>query len=213
MSILVNCLILGDDPDDVFPVQVPKTAYVSALRKGIKAKKEPSGKELVLWMVNFPLDDLESKLENLNLVDHQKLIGQKVSAVLVNDPSPDYLHIIAIAPGILKLFCAVEAKDMTWQNIFPVNIDSRNTVGELKYAIKKLMKPDFDHFPANELKLFGVSIPVADEGSVNDDLESSKFLGPWKQLLELFPCINEDHLHIIIRVPIVGELISAVHHI
>ena len=214
MSILVSCLILGDDPDDLFSVEVPKTAYVSALRKGIKAKKEFSSKELVLWMVNLPLDDLESKLENLNLGNHQKLISQKVSTVFVNNPSPDYLHIIAIAPGTLNLFCAIEAEDMTWQNIFPVDVDNRKTVGHLKDAIKKKKKkPHFDHFSADELDLFKVSIPVADEGVVNINLESAKFLGPSKQLLELFPCIDEGHLHIIIRVPIISELISAVHHI
>ena len=157
MSILVNCLILGDDPDNFFSVEVPKTAYVSTLRKGIK---EPSGKELVLWMVNFPLDDLELKLENLNLGDHLKLKSQKVSKVFVNDPLPDYLHIIAIAPGILKLFCAIEAEDMTWQHIFHVDIDSRNTVSDLKVAIKEKEKPYFDHFSARELNLFKVSIPV-----------------------------------------------------
>ena len=214
MSILVNCLILGDHPDGFFSVEVPKTAYVNALQEGIKAKKEPSGKELVLRMVNFPLDDLESKLESLNIDDYQRLsTRQKVSAVFVNDPSPDYLHIIVIAPGILKLFCAIEAEDMTWQDIFPVDVDSRNTVSDLKVAIKEKEKPYFDHFSARELNLFKVSIPVADEGVVNVNLESSKPLGPSKQLSELFPCIDKGHLHIIVQVPIVGELISAVHHI
>jgi len=166
------------------------------------------------------LDELESKLADLTLDKYPKLLSRrKVSSLFDNaNPSDDCLHIIIIAPGTLKLFCAVEAEEMAWNNIFPTEVDSRKTVGDLKDAMKEKRKPDFDHIPADKLALLGlfkVSISVDDNApdkSLNVNIELFKSFVPTKPLLlQLFPRVDEkSHLHVIIQVPIAGELIPAV---
>ncbi|KAG5634558.1 hypothetical protein H0H81_001534 [Sphagnurus paluster] len=214
MSSSLKCLILGDNSDYFFSVNVLNTDDLSVLKQKIKETRavrlaQVDATELELRMVNFPLDDLESKLADLTLDTCPKLLSRrKVSSLFDNaNPSDDCLHIIVIAPVTLKLFCAVEAEDMAWNNIFPIEVDSRKTVGDLKDAIKEKKKPDFDHIPADKLALFKVSIPVDDNSpdkSLNVDVEPLKSLLPTKPLSQLFPRADESHLHLIIQVPIAG---------
>jgi len=82
--------------------------------------------ELELWIVNFRLDELESKSAEFTLNKYPKLLSRrKISSLFENvNYSDDCLHIIAFAPGLLKLFCVVEAEGMTWNNVFPIELDS-----------------------------------------------------------------------------------------
>jgi len=54
-----------------------------------------------------------------------------------------------------KLNCLVLGDDPN--HIFPVNIAQTQTVGDLKKVIKDEKKPQFDHIPADGLKLWNVS--------------------------------------------------------
>ena len=121
-----------------------------------------------------------------------------------------WYDIIVIACGIWHPWswsCLVNAE--YWNDIFSIEIDSREVIGDLKKAIKEKKKPDSDHISTDELTLFKVSIPISTpDDNLNVDLESLKCLMPWKRLSELFPHVDKIHLHI--KVPIVGELISAV---
>ena len=62
----LNCFVLGDDPDRMFTVEIPKTKNVSILKKLIKDEKaahleQIDASDLDLWQVSFPIDNLHSK--------------------------------------------------------------------------------------------------------------------------------------------------------
>src|SRR5882762_3365432 len=61
MSLSLNCFLLGDNPDRMFIVEIPKTKNVSILKDLIEEKKAPH------------LDDLETELGNINLARYPKL--------------------------------------------------------------------------------------------------------------------------------------------
>ena len=54
----------------------------------------------------------------------------------------------------ITLLCLV--KGNTIANAFPVHIDGNSLVGDLKDAIKAKKAPEFDNFPADELRLWKV---------------------------------------------------------
>jgi len=99
------CLVVGDDPDRVFTVKIPKTENVSILKDMIKEKKAPhldhvAASDLDLWQVSIPIDDLETELRNINLGGYQKLSPpSKKLTTFFTDASDDCLHVIAKAPG------------------------------------------------------------------------------------------------------------------
>jgi len=78
MSLSLNCLVVGDDPDRIFTVKIPKTENISILKDLIKEKKAPhldhvAASDLDLWQVSFPIDNLEMELGNINLAGYPKL--------------------------------------------------------------------------------------------------------------------------------------------
>ncbi|PPQ79188.1 hypothetical protein CVT25_002773 [Psilocybe cyanescens] len=214
MSLSLNCLFLDDDPGDSFSVNVSNTDNLSVLKQRIKEARtvrlaQVDAIELELRMVNFALDDLESDRAELRLDKYPKLLSRrKVSSLFHNaNPSSDCLHILVVAPCILKLFCVVEAEEMSWNHIFPVDVDSRKTVSDLKVAVKEKNKHTFDNIPADELTLFKVSIPAdynaRDRRIRSTDLEQP--ILPTQSLSEMFPRVEKNHLHIIVQVPIAGD--------
>jgi hypothetical protein len=55
-SCALNCLVLGDDPNHVFPVEIAPTRTVGGLKKAIKGEKKHTFEHidadaLVLWKV------------------------------------------------------------------------------------------------------------------------------------------------------------------
>jgi crinkler effector protein len=72
MSLSLNCLLPGDDPDRTFTVEIPKNKNVSILKDLIK-EKNPSSlgkvdvKNIDLWLVSFPIDDLEMEVAYIDL--------------------------------------------------------------------------------------------------------------------------------------------------
>jgi len=47
----LNCWVLGDDPQRVFPVEIAKAKTVGALKKAIKEDPSNEAKYLDLWKV------------------------------------------------------------------------------------------------------------------------------------------------------------------
>jgi hypothetical protein len=98
----LNCFILGDDPDRMFTVKIPKTENVSILKKLIK-EENPSSlgnidvKNIDLWQASLPIDDLPSK--------NPPTLGPKLrSEKLLSDAFPseldiNHIHIVARPPG------------------------------------------------------------------------------------------------------------------
>ena len=68
-KIHLNCFILGDDPNNVFPVEISESATVGKLKDAIKDKKKITfqgvdADSLVLWKVSISFDEFEAKLAN-----------------------------------------------------------------------------------------------------------------------------------------------------
>ena len=98
----LNCFILGDNPDRMFTVKIPKTENVSILKDLIKEKNPSSlgnidAKNIDLWQISFPIDDLHSK--------NPPTVGPKLrSEKLLSDAFPSALdinriHVVARVPG------------------------------------------------------------------------------------------------------------------
>jgi hypothetical protein len=105
MSLRLNCLVVGDIPDRMFTVEIPQVENVSILKDLIKEKNPSSlgnidAKNIELWKVSFPVDDLEKELGNINLAGYLKLSppSKKLTTFFTN-VADDYLHVIVKAPG------------------------------------------------------------------------------------------------------------------
>jgi hypothetical protein len=70
---------------------------------------------------------------------------------------------------LVMLLCLVKGNTTT--NAFPVHIDKDSLVGDLKDTIKAKKAPEFDHFPADKLKLWKVEIGG---DHLNDQLKNLK---------------------------------------
>jgi hypothetical protein len=108
--------------------------------------------------------------------------------------------------SIFELNCLVHGDDP--RNVFPVKITSTESVGTLKDAIKAVRKPTFDHLRADALKLWKVSIAVADgfkENAKQVEVKNEEALSPVDPLSNKFtdtPARN--HVHIMV-IPVPGE--------
>ena len=104
---------------------------------------------------------------------------------------------------MLSLNCFVLGGDSS--EVFTVEILKTKNVSILKDLIKEKQSPRLNHVVASELILSQVSLPV------DDDLEESLNhvdLAPLKPLLslsQLFPRVEENHLHIVVQAPTNGE--------
>jgi hypothetical protein len=99
----LNCLLLGDDPNRIFTIEIADIKTVIALRKAIKDEKKHAFQHidadtLVLWKVSFPVN--ESLKENLGkLVDEESLSPvDGLSDVFPESLVRKHLHIVVRAP-------------------------------------------------------------------------------------------------------------------
>ena len=105
MSLILNCLAIGDDLDRSFTIEIAKNKNVSILKDLIKEKKAPhlnqvAASDLDLWQVSFPFDDLETELKNINLARYPKLSPPgKELAAFFTDVAGGCIHVIVRAPG------------------------------------------------------------------------------------------------------------------
>jgi hypothetical protein len=109
--------------------------------------------------------------------------------------------------GTLNLNCLVLGHDAS--HIFPIEIAESKTVGALRKAIKDEKEHAFQHVDADALLLWKVSILV--DRSLTKNISKLDFVDegsllPVKRLSGVFSDQPEDeHLHIVVRVPPAGE--------
>ncbi|KIJ92449.1 hypothetical protein K443DRAFT_135290 [Laccaria amethystina LaAM-08-1] len=220
MTLSLNCIVLGDDPDRTFTVEIPKNKNVSILKDLIKEKKAPhldhiAASDLDLWQVSFPIDDLGTELGDINLARYRKLSPpSKELTTFFTDAAGGCLHVIAKAPAkmavaldftpFLSLNCFVLGDDP--DRTFTVKIPKVENVSILKKLIKEEKAPHLDHISASDLDLWQVSFHI-------DDLHSKKqppTVGPKLRsnnlLSDAFPSeLDINHIHVVARPPGQGE--------
>ncbi|KAJ3499972.1 hypothetical protein NLJ89_g9993 [Agrocybe chaxingu] len=219
MSLSLNCLVVGDDPDRVFTVEIPKNKNVSILKKLIKEEKAPhldhvAASDLDLWQVSFPIDDLETELGNIDLAGYPKLSPpSKKLSTFFTDVADDCLHVIAKVPEVqtvvaldptqlLSLNCFILGDDP--DRVFTVEIPKNKNVSILKKLIKEEKAPHLDHVAASDLDLWQVSFPIDDLSSKNPPTVGPK-LRAEKFLLDAFSSeLDANRIHVVARVPSKG---------
>ena len=103
----LNCLVLGDNRNHIFPVKIPSTESVGTLKKAIKDEKKNSlqfvdADSLILWKVSIPVDkDFEYSLKahHPDFVDEESLtpVGS-LSGFFSEPPVSMQLHIVVKLP-------------------------------------------------------------------------------------------------------------------
>ncbi|KIJ13061.1 hypothetical protein PAXINDRAFT_100881 [Paxillus involutus ATCC 200175] len=113
-TITLNCLVLGEDIRNVFPVEINETETVGALKELIKSERAIAFRDvdaytLVLWKAPESLscdgdnDAFKETIEGLDLQDERGLLPVRRLSHIFSDPHPECLHIIVKAPGELSL--------------------------------------------------------------------------------------------------------------
>jgi hypothetical protein len=100
-NFLLNCFVLGDDEERVFPVEIAKDKNVGILKKLIKEEKarllnDVDASDLDLWTVCLPIDDPTSKKPQTG---PPLRVNKRLSSLWDGDPSDDDLHILVKASG------------------------------------------------------------------------------------------------------------------
>jgi hypothetical protein len=137
-----------------------------------------------------------------HLVCHTNLLLGTVSntALEVTQPVP-----VLDPTQLLSLNCFVLGDDL--KKVFTVEVEKTKNVSILKKVIKEENAPRLDHVVAMDLDLFRVSLPR--DGDLDATLQSTQPLDSLLPLSDVFPHVEEDHLHILILAPTNGELIWA----
>ena len=101
----------------------------------------------------------------------------------------------------IKLFCLEKGKTPAAQHAFPVNISREETVGDLKKLIKAEKTPHFDNFPADNLRLWQVEIPV-DRNDLIQELQDNGQLKATDYIDDYWTATpKRRHIHVIVEVP------------
>ncbi|KAF8330172.1 uncharacterized protein EI90DRAFT_3124636 [Cantharellus anzutake] len=213
-----------------FKVEVSSDADVDDLAEKVKAKAprvlgDIDASELEVWrFTNSPanfvdndrevLEELVSKaFSNIGELRMRQVIARlNISAgetLLIKLPvnrAPDPVQ-------LLSLNCLVLQVGGEPNPIFAVRILKTENVSTLKDLIKEKRSPRLNHVVASDLILRQVCRRVDDDlhESLKDiDLTPLKPLLP---LLQVFPRVEGDHLHIVVEVPTNGEPIPVSLHI
>ena len=128
------------------------------------------------------------------------LITASNTALEVTQPVPVY-----DPTQFLSLNCFVLGDDL--KRVFIVEVEKTKKVGILKTLIKKENSSSFRNVDSKNIDLWNVSIPKDDDA--DERLKSIYNLEPLDALLRLsdvFPHVEEYHLHVIVQSPIDGEL-------
>ncbi|KAL4064512.1 hypothetical protein J3A83DRAFT_4272324 [Scleroderma citrinum] len=217
----LNCLVLGDTLDRIFPVEIASTKNVGVLREAIKDKKQYTclADQLDLYrtseeVANLDDDKLVQALKiPLEEGGHSKLIPRHtLASIFQNTSPPEALHILVQLPSpvppvpqaTLYINCLVLGD--TPDRIFPVEIARTKTVSALKEAIKDKKPHAFRSVDADKLDLCHVSLPNDDELKHKVHVFNfDKSLQPISILANIFIDVPaQEHLHIIVRPPFEG---------
>jgi hypothetical protein len=104
-TLALNCLVLGDDPSHLFPVEIANTKTVGALKEEIWKKKENAFKgvdadTLVLWKVSFADENLQQGLAKFDPANADELrrAATRLNNVFPNQPQDQHLHMLIQRP-------------------------------------------------------------------------------------------------------------------
>jgi hypothetical protein len=105
---------------------------------------------------------------------------------------------------LLSLNCLIHGDDL--KKVFTLKIPKTENVSILKDRIKEKNSSSFGNVDSKNIDLWNVSIPMDD---VTDERlkNINEPLKPLLPLSDVFPRVEESHLHILIRAPTNGELI------
>ena len=106
----------------------------------------------------------------------------------------------------LSLNCLVQGDDP--ERMFTVKIEKTENVSILRDLIKKAQAPRLDHLSATQLVLWKVDLPRAADVDASL-IQNSQPLHPFLPLLQGFPRVEENRLHVVVLAPTNGELIWA----
>ncbi|KAI5992795.1 hypothetical protein EDD15DRAFT_2167804, partial [Pisolithus albus] len=95
----LNCLVLGDTRDRIFPVELANSETVGTLREAIKSKKQHAlhsvdADRLSLYRTSLPDNgELEDKLRSLAF-DEPLLSTSTLASIFTDLPLEGHLHIV-----------------------------------------------------------------------------------------------------------------------
>jgi len=105
----LNCWVLGDLPDRIFPVKIAANESVGSLKDAIKEKEKPAfdhvpAKTLILWRVSVSnAHRLPEMLSDVDFANERSLSPMdSLSKVFPDVPEEGCLHIIVKRPTIGK---------------------------------------------------------------------------------------------------------------
>ncbi|KAJ8583479.1 hypothetical protein M405DRAFT_799244, partial [Rhizopogon salebrosus TDB-379] len=127
-NINVNCLVLGDGPQHVFPLEIARTGTVNILKDLISDNirhtfRGVNADILNVWKVSLPIDDsLEHRLSSFNLDPKQPLSpAVRMFGMFPKFPEYKHLHIVIQRPdpssvaNQRRAYCyAIEDSDPPW---------------------------------------------------------------------------------------------------
>jgi hypothetical protein len=103
--LVLNCLILGDDPRNVFHIKIPAMETVGELRDAMKEKIRPAFDHvpvntMSLWQVSILMDgDFNEQLGKLKFANAESLLPVKrLSSLFSDPPAEEHVHIIVKPP-------------------------------------------------------------------------------------------------------------------
>ena len=109
------------------------------------------------------------------------------------------------ATHLFSLNCFILGDDL--KKVFTVEVEKTKNVSILKDLIKEKKASRLEHVDASDLDLWNVSIPMDDNaGERLENIDDREPLKPLLSLSEVFPHVDENHLHVVVRSPIDGEL-------
>ncbi|KAH9058919.1 hypothetical protein EDB83DRAFT_2520665 [Lactarius deliciosus] len=176
-TLVLNCLILGEDRGHIFQLKIPRIKTVSDLKEAITDKKEAAFRyvgadDLELWNFCIPINEnFEEVINKLKLYErNDSLLSIRKLSVFSGQFADEHLHIVIRSP-LLNLNCLVCREDRS--HIFSLEIPRAKTVGALREAIKDKKQPAFNHVVADTLILWRVSIP--DDDTVIESLPGASY--------------------------------------
>ncbi|PPQ77252.1 hypothetical protein CVT26_005991 [Gymnopilus dilepis] len=202
-SFSFNCLILGEGPDDVFDVTIPKNGKVAVLKEYIKKKSTPyldnvPVRLIELWRVSLPIEGLDARVEiiSTSLTDDRKLRSptKKLITTFENHVDDDLVHLIVrvpVAPPIvhsglsqvLRLTCFISGDS---DDQFYIEISKDKNVDLLKDRIKDEWGPRLSHINSPDLSLWQILFPIVDLPS-KDPMTRGPKLRPERKLAVCSP--------------------------
>ena len=103
MMLLLHCYLLGDDPDEIFPVEIEETETVGILKDLIKKKKFPQfiqiiASNLKIWRVDLAIPNFLESLEKIKLDDTNSLSPVDDLSEVFLAPARKRVHVIIQCP-------------------------------------------------------------------------------------------------------------------